>query len=427
MQICSKKVGASAKRSAAIAATGVLSFSMISAFAAPAAAQTDGEDALSNPAAAAGQWLLSQASAEDGQAWEVDGAASQSASLDAVIGLMAAGYGSEQTEATLGWLDSADVLGAYLEGEEGDLQAGAAGKTLLAVAAAGGDITDFGGYDLVGDLSEAQDDDGSFGDGATLSNAWALLGLHHASTIAGADVAADIDAAVDALVAQQCDDGSFAFEGITDDGCFGDPDTTGIAAAALATTDGDHDDALDALNASGAWLLGLQGDDGGVDGGFGANANSTAMAGQALLAIVTVPGADDVEALTDGVASAGDYLQSLQVDCSDEANVGAIRFQADESEAWMEGARDKATADSLLLLGGSTLVNVDAAGAEATAPNFSCGNDANVDSAVESDDENGNNWLLWAIFAAGAVLVLIAIGVILKSRKNAAASSEGDK
>lgn len=407
------------RRAVAPAAALLLPLGMAIGVASPASAENSGENAVSNAPAAAGHWLLDQAVAEDGQAWEAEGMPSQSQSLDSIIGLMGAGYGSEQTAETLNWLDSADVLDDYLQAEGGGLDAGALGKTLLTVSAAGGDINDFGDVDLEGSLLAIQDeDDGVFDPALVTSDAWAILGLNAAES--------DFDdAAYDALAATQCDDGSFAFDGGNDDGCFGDPDTTGAVIAALATGADDNSDAFDAAVEAGEWLLSLQGDDGGIGMEGEENANATAMASQAMLALSMLD-VDNPEEYTDGMANGVDYLQDLQVDCSDEDAVGAVRFQAEEEEDWMEGARTKATSDSLLIMGGQTLATLDGNATEAIAPDFTCGNDANAESAADEDD-NSNTWMLWALFAAGAVIVLIAVGAIVKSRKNSETSTESDE
>lgn len=397
-----------------LAAAAVMPIAVL-ASAAPAQAQSQPFDA---PAEAAASWLAAQS---DGTSW-----GDVSTSLDAVIALQAAGVGGDHVQATLEWLNDADTLTPYVypevEGaDEAALSAGATGKVMYAVATAGGDATNFAGIKLADELAAAQAENGTYGDGTAQSTAWAVLGLSRTDAPAGDEAAAG-------LAAVQCEDGGFSWgstDGVAD--CVSDPDSTGVAVAALATLEGDA--AAEPLEAAVGWLESAQAEDGGFDGGFGVNANSTAMAAQAFLAVGSAEAA----------ASAVAYLIELQFDCAGDAP-GAVRYTEPEDPEYGEVTRLLATAQAIVPLSGQNLADLDASNVAAEVPGLDCENadagegdadagDGEESAAAETDDEGSPAWLPWVIVAAVVALVAVVIGLALKGRgaggSGAEAANEG--
>jgi hypothetical protein len=227
-----------------------------------------------------------------------------------------------------------------------------------------------------------------------------VLGLSRTDSPAGEEAAAG-------LAAVQCPDGGFSFMDIDGgDDCASDPDTTGLAASALATLDGDA--AATSLTSAVDWLESTQGEDGGFDGGFGANANSTAMAAQAFLA------ADRTEAAERAVA----FLIELQFDCTGAAP-GAIMYTDPEDPEFGEASRLLATAQAMVPVAGQNLADLDATGIEAAVPGNGCESAvAGDETSAAADDEGSAAWLPWAIGAAVVVLAALIIGFAMKSRRN---------
>ncbi|WP_205324403.1 hypothetical protein [Glycomyces sp. YM15] len=373
------------------------------ASAAPAEAQ---EPPFAQPAQAAASWLVGQS---DGTSWN---GGDVSSSLDAVIGLEAAGVGGDQVQATLEWLNSTEILTPYVyptvEGAaEPVLNAGAAGKVMYAVATAGGDPSNFGEIRLASEVAAAQTATGTYGDGTAPSTAWAVLGLSRTDTPAGAEAAAG-------LAAVQCPDGGFNYADVDGgDDCVSDPDTTGLVASALVTL-GEPGSAP--LASAVAWLEGAQAEDGGFDGGFGENANSTAMAAQAFFA------AGNEDAAQSAVA----FLIALQFDCTGD-QPGAVMYTDPEDPEFGEASRLLATAQAMVPLAGQDLANLDASGLEAAVPGNGCESaDAGDDAtgAAEEEDEGSASWLPWVIGAAVVVLAALIIGFALKARRGGAAPAE---
>jgi hypothetical protein len=373
------------------------------ASAAPAEAQ---EAPFAQPAQAAASWLVGQS---DGTSWN---GGDVSSSLDAVIGLEAAGVGGDQVQTTLEWLNSTETLTPYVyptvEGaDEPALNAGAAGKAMYAVATAGGDPANFGEIRLASEVAAAQTATGTYGDGTAPSTAWAVLGLSRTDTPAGAEAAAG-------HAAVQCPDGGFNYGDVDGgDDCISDPDTTGLVASALATL-GEPGSAP--LASAVAWLEGAQAEDGGFDNGFGENANSTAMAAQAFFA------AGNEDAAQSAVA----FLIGLQFDCTSD-QPGAVMYTDPEDPEFGEVSRLLATAQAMVPLAGQDLANLDASNIEAAVPGNGCESaDAGDDAtgAAEEEDEGSASWLPWAIGAAVVVLAALIIGFALKARRGGAAPAE---
>jgi hypothetical protein len=367
--------------------------------AAPAHAQSD---AFAQPAEAAASWLVAQS---DGTSWNQD----PSTSLDAVLALLAARVGGDQVETTLGWLNDPAVLDPYVnttaDGAAG-FNAGSAGKVMYAVATAGGDPTDFGGVRLADEVAASQTANGNYGDGTADSTAWAVLGLSRTDTPAPETAAAG-------LAAVQCPDGGFSYaDADGGDDCVSDPDTTGLAVSALVVL---GEPAAAQLESALAWLEGAQGEDGGFDGGFGANANSTAMAAQALLAA----GSD--EAAAQAVA----FLLALQFDCTGEAP-GAFMYTDPEDPDFGEATRLLATAQAIVPVAGQDFATLDASGAAADVPADGCESSVAGEATPAEEDSGSASWLPWVIVAAVVVAGLLILGFALRARRGGADAAPAD-
>jgi hypothetical protein len=370
--------------------------------ASPAHAQSE---PFAAPAEAASSWLVAQS---DGTSWNQDPATS----LDAVLGLLAARVGGDQVEATLGWLNDPAILDPYVntaaDGATG-FNAGSAGKVMYTVATAGGDPTDFGGLALADQVTAAQAANGTYGDGTAGSTAWAVLGLSRTDTPAGETAAAG-------LAAIQCPDGGFNYADVDGgDDCVSDPDTTGLAVSALVTL---GDPAAASLESAVAWLESAQAEDGGFDGGFGENANSTAMAAQAFLA------ADRADAAERAVA----FLLTLQFDCSGDAP-GAVKYSDPEDPDFGEATRLLATAQAIVPIAGQNLATLDASGAAATVTTDPCTTaDAGDETTAAEEDESGSApWLPWAIVAAVVVIGALILTFALRARRSGTAAGTAEE
>ncbi|WP_199040303.1 hypothetical protein [Glycomyces salinus] len=360
--------------------------------ASPAGAQ---DEPFGDPSAAAAAWLTAQA---EGPSWEDIGVGG---TMDAVIGLMAAGVGGDQVQDTLEWLNEPDVLSSYIyqpdpETDESVLAPGAAGKVMYVVATAGGDPTDFGGVRLAEEVADAP-----LEGVAPDSVAWAALGL--ARTDDGVT-----DEITETLLAAQCDDGGFTYDALEGGDCTGSPDTTGVATSALAAIGGD---ASDAYEAALTWLEDNQGE----AGDFDANANSTAMASQAMLASDGRPEAAETS-LT--------YLIGLQVGCGDES-AGAIRFSEDDDGSDPLSLQF-ATTQALVPLSGQSLAELDASAIEAEIPAVECGaeDDQTTEAAADDEaDDEGTSWLPWVIAAAVVLLVAAIAFAVVRGRRGSSTES----
>ncbi|MEU6247038.1 hypothetical protein [Glycomyces sp. NPDC047010] len=364
--------------------------------ASPAHAQSS--EPFAEPAAAAASWLAAQS---DGTAWNQDPATT----LDAVIGLQAARVGADQVRTALEWLNDSEVLSPYVNTDAtgaAGFNAGSAGKVMYVVATAGGDPTDFGGIKLAEEVAASQAANGTYGDGTALSTAWAVLGLSRTDTAAGETAAAG-------LAAVQCPDGGFSY-GDADGGddCVSDADTTGLAVPALVSL---GDPASASLESAVTWLEGAQAEDGGFDGGFGENANTTAVAAQAFLA------AGRADAAERAVA----FLLTLQFGC-DGAAPGAFMYTNPEDADFGEATRLLATAQAIVPVAGQNLATLDASGSAADVPAVDCASadagDATA-TAAEEDESGSTSWLTWAIIAAVVVIAALIVVFTLRSRRGA--------
>ena len=185
------------------------------ALAAPASATPPTD---SQRATAALQYLLA-AQRVDGS---IDGSLGETA--DFVIGSAAAGYDPATLHGCTGGTGALDFLAAASDAAGGD--AAKSGKAVLAVVAAGGDPSSFAGRDLLSRLAALHQAGGSYGDGSTFSQSFAILAL----VASGQAVPAP---AIDDLKALQgVADGSWSFG--TSAPAAGDGDTNSTAIALMA-------------------------------------------------------------------------------------------------------------------------------------------------------------------------------------------------
>lgn len=224
-------------------------------------------------------------------------------------------------------------------------------------------------------------DHSDWGDFSTpLTQSLAVLALSRAQDVSPSG------AAVELLLAQQCDDGGFpnTFHAPSTEGpgpCASAVDTTAFVVQALDAA-GEHD----AVAAAASWLAGVQAADGSFGAADGINTNSTGLAALAL----TLGGHDDA------AAAARAWVYTQQDGC-DTDSPGAIPFNADE-----RGIAEISTAQALLGLTSTSLAVVSSAGASPEVPDSPC-----EDDEVEIDDTNGNEaaatWLASALTEHPAV------------------------
>ena len=207
---------------------------------APTTVQTD-----SQRATAALSYLLAAQKANG----SVDSSIGETA--DFVMGAAAAGFDPATLRGCSGTTTSAlDYIATASDAAATD--AAKTGKAALAVVAAGGDPTAFQGRDLIARLAALYDSPtGSYGDGSTFGESFAILALR----AGGRDVPA---AALTELKALQDPDGSWSYGKVPVAAGQGDANSTSIALMALDAA-GDH-----SLDASGlAYLRSQQLADGG--------------------------------------------------------------------------------------------------------------------------------------------------------------------
>lgn len=276
---------------------------------------------------------------------------------DAVLSMDAAGVAqAAATRAT-----------AYLAAHAKDYAAakptyypGSSAKLLLVALAQHRNVHDFGGVDLVraiadsegaggAEAGEYQQNPGFSGDSYLVSQALPVLALALTPNAPGQPTTA----AVSFLAHQQCANGSFPSKIRTDPTkrCADhDVDSTGYAVQALLAA-GDKTAAGRALR----WLRAARND----NGGFGAprsNANSTALAVQALLA--------GHRKATSGIR----WLRHHQVRCGGKpSHRGAVTFQKTYDDSAL-----RATAQAAAALAAKPLAWIDRTGAHRAAPRLAC-------------------------------------------------------
>lgn len=315
--------------------------------------------------------------------------------IDAVLGMTAAGSGGDASAAATDWVvaNSGSYIGS---GEEA--YAAATAKLLTFAGARGLDLRNVGGVDLVAQLQSLEQDNGQFADQSeygdysnTLGQSFALIGLERAGVNPST-------AAVDFLLAQQCDDGGFRLtfdkpDQTDDDACVSDPDATSTAVQALDVVGGHDAVVQDAAD----YLVSRQGADGGVAGGTtteGVNANSAGLAAVAF----RLAGRDDA------LAQALAYLESLTFDCGTPALAGGIAYNRADFEAAVaqgtaaepDGTITRTTAQAILGQTDESYASVSAAGQAAVTPALDCGTTEPTDGDTtepteESTDDAGTD------------------------------------
>jgi hypothetical protein len=285
------------------AARGPLTALLTLGLLAPVAVASGAEIPTDEAAPAAAGWVAAQIAADD------DPGAARLA--DAVLAFAAAGAGA----------DAADAAVARLPGslDAGFANVGQLAKTVLAVEAHGGDVNDVGGVDLEADLRAALvtdgPDAGRFGPGTQLF--WQSLAI--LALVTTTDGAPEI--AVDYLADRACGDGTFNFPGVcSPGGSASDVDVTALATQALQAADRDVSTQVN-------WLRTEQRADGAFLAYGDPNANSTALAAQALRAAGYTADAD----------RAATYVRSLQKGCeAPVAQRGAIATYEDaDGSLWL--------------------------------------------------------------------------------------------
>lgn len=243
----------------------------------------DAQTGDTSPLTRAAEWVVTTYQNSDGGYSDFSQGKDQAESgvqgtLDAILALSSAGLSASEplfgaNSAPLAYLQAhSDTLRAYAA-QDG----GAAGKVVLALAAAGQDPKAFGGVDYVIQVTQQLSPTGQFGVNTAFSQSLAILALR----AAGADAP---PAAVQWLLDQQARAGDVA--GSWDDGfgVSGNPDATGMALMALAGADDPASAA--AVSAALAFLEKARLPEGGW--GYGpeqpVNVNSTALAIQGLAA-----------------------------------------------------------------------------------------------------------------------------------------------
>lgn len=307
--------------------------------------------------------------------------------IDAVLGMSAAGTGGDAAAAATDWVVSAP--GTYIgSGEE--VYAAATAKLLTFASARGLDPRDVAGVDLVAQLQSLEQGDGQFADQSeygdysnTLGQSFALIGLERAGVNPST-------ASVDFLLAQQCDDGGFRLtfdkpDKADDDACVSDPDATSTAVQALDFLGGHEAAVQDAAD----YLVSHQGADGGVAGGTtteGVNANSAGLAAVAF----RLAGREDAR------ASALQYVESVTFGCETPALAGGIAYNradfdaatAQGADAQPDGTITRTTAQAVLGQTDESYATVGAAGQSAVTPTLDCGDTEPVeDDTTEPTDE----------------------------------------
>lgn len=187
------------------------------AFAAAPASATPPTDA--QRATSALQYLLA-AQRSDGS---IDGSLGETA--DFVVGTAAAGYDPATLHGCAGGAGALEFLAAASDLATAD--AAATGKAVLAVVAAGDDPSGFAGRNLLARLTALYHSaGGAYGDGATFSQSFAILGLVASGQAVPGEAVAE-------LKALQDPDGSWSFGAAPVAAGQGDTNSTAIALMAL--------------------------------------------------------------------------------------------------------------------------------------------------------------------------------------------------
>lgn len=288
---------------------------------------------------------------------------------DVVLALDAAGVGAKAARQATRALKR--TVPAYTGGgDPAEYYAGSFAKLLLVAAAQGVDPRRFGGSDrrdLVGQLRDlecgaprrtdcASGDRGRFSDRSTfgdfsnaITQSLGVIGLERA-TRSGAS-----RASLAYLRSQQCSNGSFPLD-FGQAVCVGSVDATGFAVQALVAAGGGKDRAAAAK--AGRWLARRQHGNGSFSGNGSRNANSTALAAQALDALDRAGQA----------RQARGFLRSLQVRCDGQPALrGAVRYNRAGT-----GETLRATTQAVPALARVSLDEISGDGARRALPGLAC-------------------------------------------------------
>ena len=380
----------------------------------------------------AAAWLGAQLAANGDVLPAKNGSTDWGLTIDAMLALASAGVGADQIQATAAKLAAS-----------GDAYVGTAaapdwarmGKMVLALEVAGLDPTKFGSRDLVAELRAQVSASGAFGAGDLFSQPIAVIAL--ARTPGGVPASS-----VGWMLTQQCttgdNKGSFGW------GCgAADADTTAMVVQALTAAGMPADDPV--MVSAMAWLIGQQDATGGV-GAWGLNTNTTGLVGQAFANIEATGSAA-------AASNASKFIGGLGISCDTvsankalgQADVGAIAYDktgwddgltsglataggsregndANQSDEWW-----RATSQAVLGLGGPSLANLTAVGAERGLPQVTCPTPEPTAPATPGPGGSGTGGS--HIGAGGAVvdlsaltlasaMVVIAVGLAALGRRN---------
>lgn len=252
------------------------------------------DDGLNGPQASAATWLAAQPGKDglftshfaDAESGDVVAFADHGLNLDLYAAL--AELGETKTAETV---YQATVAHAddYTDPPGGTRYAGAVAKLAVMVQAHGDDANAVGSRHLIDELEallvpQGQDagrakdaPDSEFQSTNVLNQAWAVRALVNAES-------KDADAAVDFLLKQQCDDGSFR-QDVSGKPCTDGPgsvDGTAFAIQSLQVAANSGDDVEDHITEAADWLVAEQAKDGSFSDAGVANVNSTGLAAVAL-------------------------------------------------------------------------------------------------------------------------------------------------
>ena len=284
------------------------------------------------------EWLLTNQQDDGGFTSGFSAGSDLGATVETVLAAVAAGENPTQ------WDPS--PLDYLLTQVESVTDAAGLSRVVIAATALGQDPHNFGGMDPAAALLATQDaTTAQFGD-SLYAHAYALLALHNA----GADIPQN---AVDLLLAQQMDAGSWAMMGGSEENS-ADTNTTALAVQALVAA-GEKSAARAAL----PYFHAMQNEDGGFpwqkpsDYGTDTDANSTAVVLQALYALG--------ESLDDWSPEGSSPLDALLALWDEDS--GGYNWQAA-----MPGANVLATAQAVQAVTGMNLVTVPQLAASTAEP-----------------------------------------------------------
>jgi LPXTG-motif cell wall-anchored protein len=304
-----------------------------------------------------------------------------------------------------------------------EIEGGATAKILFAAVAAGRDPLDFGGHNMrqrtlaLVDPANGWLMDSSSGalvnGGNMFDQSLAVLGLAGSGGVPENVVAF--------LLKQQCDDGGFRIQLSADEAsaCVSDVDATAMAVQALYVAGGTAA-ASDAVD----WLIGVQGDDGGLtaDGSAGpGNTNSTGLAGQAFYAAGKQPEAEQ----------AAIFIRSNQLTTANggasAAHAGAIAWD----KAVLAGAQGtvigefefdqwrRATAQALLGLSKVPMGRIGIDGPPPYQPSASPSPSASVPGGGNLP-VTGASTMTYALAGGGVLLAGVVLLLVARRRKETA-------